>query len=155
MPNEVKALLITEDITAKGTTVKQSNCFTVQHFSYDSSRRRNYSGSPFGSSLPAYLDFSVRVASGSNGRVFVSRMTKNQTYSFSFLFNAEFEKNVLSKYDDAIVASGYIVDVEESCESVPKDSGREVQMQISVRLLLSKITYAGSNPALTLTITQD
>lgn len=154
--NQVKMLLVLEAITEQGIDVRQNNSFTVQHFSYTCCRRRNDSGIPYGPTLPAYLDFTVKVVSGNNGKVFFERMQTNETFPYSFLFNASFTTaHQLSEYDDAMVASGYVVDVEEEFESAPGPDGTTEQMLIHVKLLISNLAYLGQDRTLDLTITKD
>ena len=154
--NELKALLVVDDITEQGVSVMQENCFTVQHFSYACSRRRNQAGVPYGPTVPSYLDFTVKVTSDNNGKVFMDRMRQNKTFPYSFLFNARFnDMRYLSEYEDAMVATGYIVDVEESYDNTPREKGSSDQILIRARLLLSNITYLGYERELELMITKD
>lgn len=154
--NQVKMLLVLEDIAEQGLDVRQNNSFTVQHFSYTCCRRRNDSGIPYGPTLPAYLDFTVKVVSDNNGKVFLERMQTNETFPYSFLFNASFnEVRRLSEFEDAMVASGYIVDVEEEYESTPAADGTTEQMLFHIKLLISNLAYLGRDRTLDLTITKD
>lgn len=154
--NQLKALLVTENIAEQGINVWQQNSFTVQHFSYECQRRRNDSGVPYGPTLPAYLDFTVRVSSDNNGKVFFERMRINETFPYSFLFNASFnDMRRLSECEDAMVATGYIVDLEELFESAPASDGSAEQMLIRARLLISNLAYLGRERTLDLTITND
>ena len=154
--NQLKALLVTENIAEQGINVWQQNSFTVQHFSYECLRRRNESGTPYGPTLPAYLDFTVKVASDNNGKVFFERMQMNETFPYSFLFNASFnEMRRLSQCEDALVATGYIVEVEELFEGAPASDGSADQMLIRARLLISNLAYLGKERTLNLTITND
>lgn len=154
--NELKALLVTEDITEAGVSVRAGNCFTVQHFSYECHRRRNGAGFPYGPTVPSFLVFTVKVASDDSGKVFYERMQENGTFSYSFLFNASFnEMRSLSEYQDALVATGYIVDLEELYESAPLGDGTSEQMLIRAKLLISNLAYVGRDNTLYLTITKD
>ena len=154
--NQLKALLVTDNIAERGINVWQQNSFTVQHFSYECRRRRNDSGTPYGQTLPAFLDFTVKVASEDNGKVFFDRMLTNETFPYSFLFNASFNSmRRLSECEDAMVVSGYIVDLEETFESAPAADGSAEQMLIHARVLISNIAYLGREKVLELTITKD
>ena len=154
--NQLKALLVVENIAEQGINVWQNNSFTVQHFSYECRRRRNDSGKPYGQTLPAYLDFTVRVSSGESGKVFFDRMRTNETFPYSFLFNASFNSmRRLSECEDAMVVTGYIVEVEELFESAPASDGSAEQMLIHARLLISNLAYLGQEHTLNLTITND
>ena len=156
LSNQLKALLVTEDITEQGINVLQDNGFTVQHFRYECRRNRNAAGHPYGPTLPAYLDFTVRVSSGEAGKVFFERLRANETFPYSFLFNANFNgMRRLSECQDAMVATGYIIDLEESYDKDPGDDGSAEQMLIHARLLLSNLAYLGRENVLKLTITND
>ena len=153
--NQLKALLITEDISEQGVNVWQDNCFTIQHFSYQCRRKRNESGTPYGPTVPSYLDFKVRVADKDQGKVFFDRMGSGKSFPYSFLFNADFnDMRRLSQCEDAMVATGYIVDIEEVCER-PQDSGEGNQMFLCGRLLLCNLAYLGREKVLKLMITND
>lgn len=154
--NELKAMLVTEDITESGVNVRQENCFTVQHFSYECSRRRNSAGEPYGPTVPSFLTFTVKVASDNNGKVFFDRIIGSETFRYSFLFNASFnDMRALSGFQDAMVATGYIVDLEEIYESVPAGDGSSEQMLIRAKLLLCNLAYVGRESILNLIITND
>ena len=145
-----------EDISEQGVNVMQSNCFTVQHFSYACSRRRNDAGAPYGPTLPAYLDFTVKVASGDSGKIFFERMYQKGTFPYSFLFNADFnDMRRLATCEDAMIVTGYIIDVEECYDKDFRQDGSSEQMLIRARLLLSNIAYLGNERVLKLTITND
>lgn len=154
--NQLKAVLVMEDISEQGVSVWHGNCFTVQHFSYECSRGRDHGGIPYGATLPFFLDFTVRVSSGNNGKLFFKRMGLDETFPYSFLFNAVFGANGrLSDSEDAMVAMGYLTEVEERYAAVSVDDGTDEQMLIHARLLVSKLTYMGRDKTLNLTITKD
>ena len=147
LSNELKALLVLEDITEGGVSVWQNNCFTVQHFSYACERKRNAAGIPFGPTQPSYLYFTVRISSDESAKEFLERLASRDPYPYSFLFNASFsDKRRLAQCEDALVARAYLTDVEESFEE---------QMLIKGKLLLCNLSYLGQNDSLKLTITND
>ena len=153
--NQIKALLITEDISEQGVSVWQSNCYTVQQFAYECCRKRNASGTPYGPTTPSYLDFSVRIASLDCGKVFFERMNASRSFPYSFLFNASFnDVHRLSEYEDAMVATGYIINLEEAYDR-PFEDGAQGQMLLKGRLLLCNIAYLGRDNVLKLMITTD
>jgi hypothetical protein len=156
LSNQLKAILVTEDITEPGVNVWQDNCFIVQHFHYECRRKRNVAGEPYGDTVPSYLFFTVKVVSEGNSKVFFERMRGHDTFRYSFLFNASFNSmRGLSEYQDALVASGYLVDLEELYESAPDGSGVSDQMLIRAKLLLSNLAYVGQESILRLMITND
>ena len=154
--NELKAMLVMEDISEQGASVLQGNCFTVQHFSYECRRGRDGNGMPYGATLTSYLDFTVKVLSANSGKLFFKRMSLDGTFPYSFLFNAVFNAGGrLSDSEDALVATGYLVDVEEFYGKVSSDDGADEQMLIHARLLLSNLAYLGRDKMLKLKITND
>ena len=147
LSNQLKAMLVLDDISEDGVTVWQDNCFTVQQFTYQCERRRNQSGVPYGPTLPAFLDFTVRVASGESGKVFYSRMNSREPFPYSFLFNASFnDMRRLANCEDSMVVKGYIIDVEEVFDE---------HMLIHGKLLLCNLAYLGQERTLKLIITND
>lgn len=156
LSKELKAMLVMEDIMEQGVSVWQGNCFTVQHFSYELHRGRDGHGLPFGATLPSFMEFSVKVSSDSSGKLFFKRMHQDQTFPFSFIFNAVFNaQGRLTDCDDSMVASGYLIDVEEIYGEESHSDGTDEQMLIKARLLLSNIAYAGRDKTLNLIITND
>ena len=156
LSNQLKALLVVEDITEQGVNVWRDNCFVIQHFHYDCHRRRNDAGEPYGPTVPAYLSFTVRVTSDNNGKILFERMQSHDTFPYSFLFNATFNASRrLSECQDAMVVTGYVVDVEETYESALSEDGEAEQMLIHAKILMSNIKYLGRERYLQLTMTND
>ena len=141
-------MLVTEDVlNQKDISVSQSNAYTVQHFSYECRRDRTSAGEPYGPTLQSFLDFTIRVSSEESAKLFFERLYINQPFPYSFLFNATFNGiKMLSQCQDALVARGYIVSAKEVYDS---------QMLLQVRILLSKISYLGTENNLELQINQD
>ena len=156
LSNQLKALLVLDDITDEGVSVWQNNCFTVQHFSYQCNRQRNEAGVPYGPTLPSYLDFTVRVSENDSAKLLFERIGISKTFPYSFLFNASFStQRRLSDCEDGMVAQGYLVELDESYDSAANNGGTQEQMLIRGRLLLSHIRYVGRENSLKLNITND
>ena len=156
LSNQLKALLVMNDITEEGVSVWQNNCFTVQHFSYNCNRQRNDLGIPYGPTLPSYLDFTVRIADNDSAKLFFERMGISSTFPYSFLFNANFSgQRRLSDCEDAMVAQGYLIELDEAYDNSADSDGAREQMLIRGRLLLSHIRYVGRENILKLIITHD
>lgn len=147
LSNQLKALLVLEDIMEEGVTIWQNNSFTVQQFSYSCERKRDLSGEPYGPTQPSYLYFTVRISSDDSAKAFFERLGSQTPFPYSFLFNASFnEMRRMAQCEDALVARAYLVDVEESFEE---------QMLIKGKLLLCNLSYLGQDETLQLTITND
>ena len=154
--NYLKAVLVMENIAEQDVVVTQTTSFTVQQFSYECSLSRDDSGNLYGQTIPSYLDFTVRVSSDDNGKAFFERMQLNESFPYSFLFNVSFNNvRTLADCEDAMVATGYVVDVEEVYDNALNDEGMAEQMLIKVKLLLSNIAYLGKERILDLKITND
>lgn len=154
--NQLKALLVLEDITEQGVSVWQNNCFTVQHYHYLCRRERNDAGIPYGRTVPSFLEFTIRVAAADSAKTLMERMQSQESFPFSFVFNASFAENRrLSDWEDAMVVRGYLVDVEETYDKTQAEAGAQEQMLIKGRLLLSNLAYVGRERVMKLTITKD
>lgn len=154
-----KALILTKDITENKIVVKQADGLTLQHFSYQCGRKRTASGVPYGPTVPSYLDFTIRVSAKGQGKVYFERAGLNMPFRYTFLFNATFDskkKNILSDYDDAMIVTGYIVEMEEFFDP-PKGESSDEQSLLRCRLLLCSISYLGTTGTkpVQLTITED
>lgn len=148
--NHIKALLIAEDIT-ETSRVAQHKCLTLQHFDYKCQRPRNEAGEPYGATVSVTLNCTLR--STDDIRVFYDRLKSNAVFSYTCVFNAVFDaqKN-LSDYEDAMIVTGYVIDVEEEFDSASGEKGDNEQMLVHVKILLSSITYVGRNNNKTLSI---
>lgn len=148
--NQTKALLIAEDISEMAV-VAQQNCITLQHFDYSCFRNRNELGEPYGSTISAILQFSIKSMSGNICKFLYERMKDNSAYSYTFVFNATFDSQKhLAHYDDAMVASGYVVDVEEAFSTTFSTGADTEQMTMNVKLLLTSLVYIGKSSNKTL-----
>lgn len=141
LSNHIKASLITEDIS-EIQSVPQSKCLTVQHFDYKCERSRNEEGEPYGTTMSATLRCTVR--STGSLQVFYERMQSTTPYAYTFLFNSTFdERKVLSGYEDAMIITGYIIDIEEVFDTTSPTPDDTTQMLLKLQILLSNITYVG------------
>lgn len=164
MADFLNALILSKDIS-EGIVVGRDDGITVQDFSYKCSRRRTDAGIPYGPTVPSYLDFTIRVAAAESEKVFFERSGLNKSFRYTFLFNAKFngKNNKLSGYDEAMIVSGYIVEMEEffdqpvmsfDTEGKPIVFSDEQQL-LRCRLLLCGIEYLGDERSSKLTITED
>ena len=86
------------------------------------------------------------------GKELFSQIQKQESFAYSFLFNATFNAiNSLESYEDAMVARGNIIDIEEVFYT-ERNNGQQEQMLMHVKLLLNSITFVGKQHNLELSI---
>lgn len=135
----LKGLLAVEDISDESVRIQQDRCYTLQHYAYECRRNRNERGVPYGNTGTSLLVFTVRVSDADSCAVFYQALKSHIVQTFSFLFNATFTSGQqLNSYENAFAARGYVVDVVEDFQSFT-----DVQMTVTVKLLLNSIYYVG------------
>ena len=140
----LKAVLYPENFLEVGGKLEKRLCQTIQHFSYKCQRNRNDAGIPYGNTTPTELQFTVKLESPDDSKVFYQQMQSNELFDHTFIFNATFDENDrLKSYGDAMVVRGYVVDVKEDYDATVTKDGFVQQILIHVTLLLSSITYVG------------
>lgn len=142
--NQLKAAIFIGDITKEETEKHKEVSATLMEYAYECSRSRNELGIPYGELHSTNISFILRNVSEKNIKTLMNNMISNQSYDYSFVFNAVFDSNRrLSHYDDAFIAKGFVVDLEELFDNY--QSGKEIlgQRTIKVKILLSSITYLG------------
>lgn len=151
--NYLKVILFAGDICETSAGITRDHCFTVQHFDYESKRYRSKENDAnYHAEEPTILDFSIRINTPETGKELFSQIQKQESFAYSFLFNATFNAmNSLESYEDAMVARGYIIDIEEVF-STEKGKGQQGQMLMHVKLLLNSITFVGKQHNLELSI---
>ena len=141
--NQLKAVLCTDDVTSSVAPFSRDDCYTIQHFEYKCERSRDEHGTPFGSTLSVVLKTSVKVTSADAGKILLERLGQDSRYPFTILFSASFDSSRrLKDYDAGMVVYGYVVDVTET--HVASSQGQAQQMQIAFDILVSSITYLGT-----------
>lgn len=125
---------------------RRSNGMAIQQYNYTCALQRDRVGTIHGEPQSVIFEFSVCVMqTGQN--LFYEKLQDNGMDQYSFVFNAFFEDDKLQSFDQAIMAEGYIVDVEEA------GSNDNEQATIRVKLLAGKMTYIHkNNDKLTLSI---
>lgn len=150
LSNNIKAILIPEDFTEMAK-VSQDKCLTLQHFDYKCQRCRNEEGIPYGSTVSVILNCTIRTVEDLH--VYYDCLKKNAPQAFSFIFNATFDNyRHLWDYEDAMIATGYVVDIEEDFNSATNEAGDTEQILCNIKILLSNITYVGKSSNKTLSI---
>ncbi len=145
LSNHIKATLFLEDFTEGNPPVYQSKCLTVQEFNYNLRRSRDDFGVPYGPTVSVIMNFAVRIIRPEDGKAFYKRMSDFTPHSYTFFFNAAFNTDrQLSDYEDAMVANGHIIDLEQVYNDKPLADGTTEQMLLKVKLLLTDITFEGT-----------
>lgn len=140
--NYIKATLFFNDFSE--VTVKKEQGFTLQQFNYECSRKRNNMGMPYGPTQTTVLKFLIKSLPDGYLKEVYKRLDENTDSSFSIVFNATFRmdengENTLSDYDSALVATGFVIGIDEAY------SGMNTGLMITnVEFLTKKITYIGN-----------
>lgn len=138
--NQLKAVLFLEDVT-EGIPMRQEAGFTVQHFDYNCFRTRDRVGKPYGPTNASLMQITVKTLSVNGYKELYSRLNSAELYPFSVIFNATYDGyKILQDYADAMVANGYIVEIEEIFDSI----GRKKEgMMLNMKILLHSLDYLG------------
>lgn len=152
--DHLKAVLYPENLMEVEENLEKRLCQTIQHFSYKCQRSRNDAGIPYGNTTPTELQFTVKLETPDDSKVFYQRMQQNELFDHTFLFNATFDqRDRLKSYDDAMIVRGFVVDVKEDYDATVTNNGTVQQILVQVNLLLSSITYVGKESPKILEIT--
>lgn len=144
--DHLKAVLYPYNLQDVEENLEKRLCQTIQHFSYKCQRSRNDAGIPYGNTTPTELQFTVKLDTPDDSKVFYQRMQSNELYDYTFLFNATFDqRDRLKSYDDAMIVRGFVVDVKEDYDAMVNEDGLVQQILIQVTLLLSSITYVSKD----------
>lgn len=145
LSNELKAVVILEDLLEMPANILKENCLTVQNFNYDCVRKRTQKGDIYGAMDPVILSFTIRVNDQLQAMRFFKAIVSNLTTSLSFLFNATYDPRMrLKDYEDGLVVNGYVVGVEEVYQTEANENGEFQQMLLNVKLLVGRVTYLGN-----------
>lgn len=144
--DHLKAVFYPDNLQEVEGNLEKRLCQTIQHFSYKCQRSRNDAGIPYGSTTPTELQFTVKLETPDDSKVFYLRMQSNELNDYTFLFNATFDqRDRLKSYDDAMIVRGFVVDVKEDYDASVNEDGTVQQILIRVTLLLSSITYVSKD----------
>jgi hypothetical protein len=153
-PKYLKAVLYNNNVAEIAGSVVQSQCFTVQDYHYHCFRKRDEQGTPYGSIISKFLDFTVVVSDLESIKFFYQCMEMSENTPVSFLFNATFSPTGrLVDFEDGLITYGYVVNVDEGCEN--DDASGQEQVLLHVRMLLSNMLFMGSSTVHYLEITKD
>jgi hypothetical protein len=144
--NELKAVVVMENLLENPLNVLKENCMTVQHFNYDCDHKRNESGEVYGATNPVMLEFTVRANSPRQAKAFYKEIVSNEHSNFSFLFNVKYNENQrLNTYEDGMVVNGYIVHIEENYTTIAQEDGSMTQIELKATILCRSVTYLGAD----------
>lgn len=150
----LKAVLFPNNLAEVGSSVNQSQCFTVQDYHYHCFRERDEQGNPYGNIRSGYLEFSIVVSGLDTYKHFYKCMDQNENVPFSFIFNASFSKTGrINDFEDGLITYGYVVDIQESCDN--HDNRGQEQLLLHVKVLLSNLIFIGNEQIHLLEITKD
>lgn len=152
--NYLKVILFPGDISETDAGISRDNCFTVQHFDYESKRYRSKDNNlNYHAEGPTVLNFTIRINTPETGKELFSQIQEQDSYAYSFLFNTTFSAlNTVESYEDAMIARGHIIDIEEVF-CTDNSNGQQEQMLMHVKLLLNTITFIGKQDNIVLTTT--
>lgn len=142
----MKTVLYIGNFTQMLKTTPRDNYVTVQQYNYTCVRSRNDAGFPYGPVLTTIMEFTIRLQLPEDSKVFHQRMHDNSAYPYSFIFDPVFSDTgakTLKDFSSATIASGHIIDVEETLDAKPDSNGTSKQVEVHIKLLLSEIVYIG------------
>lgn len=140
LSNRLKAVLFSEDIT-EGSPMRREAGYTIKHFDYNCFRTRDNAGKPYGSSNASLMQIVVKTVSADGYKEFYNRLNSMERYRFTIVFDATYDQHkILRDYADAMVAEGYIVEIEETFDTI---GNKKDGMQLSMSILLHSVDYLG------------
>lgn len=144
--NYLKVVFVPEDLVENGKSICRTDCHIVQHFSYKSQRDHDTcTGLTLNNEDSTILDFTIKIEKPDSGKLLLLQIKSFERFSYSFIFNATFSPTGrLSDYDDALIAEGHIIDIEEEYSTATHQQ-RQDMMLMHVKLLLHSITFPGNN----------
>jgi hypothetical protein len=153
-PQNLKTVLYTENFFEMPDNVIKTNSFNVIDYKYRLFRERDEFNAPYGSFLTDHLTFTVKASTLNDCMVFYQFMDENRSHPFSIIFDPVFNAyGRMTSFKDGIVANGYVVDIQESCED--NDSTGNEQLTVKISLILNKMSYLGMESLHELNITND
>ncbi len=140
LSNRLKAVLFPEDIT-EGIPMRREAGYTIRHFDYNCFRTRDKAGKPYGASNASLMQITVKTVSADGYKEFYHRLNSMERYRFSVVFDASYDASkILRDYADAMVVDGYIVEIEETFDTV---DNKKDGMMLSMKILLHSLDYLG------------
>ena len=158
-----RVILYTKDVTKekkeKWKSIHMNEGFVVESFQYESKREHDRTGGTYHIEDATVIDIVVRINKVEIYSKLYGSMSPSNAQPFAILFNARFEMDAtdpyyLKSYDDAMVVTGHMVDIELDWERKNVSCGDDNQNQLGMRikLLMNSITFKGSSNDLTLEV---
>ena len=112
--NNIKASLFLDDI--RETQVKREQGFTLQRFHYESTRKRDEKGMPYGPPQTTILRLLIKSLPDGYLKELYKRLREHSESCFSIVFNAvlrtDEEENTLTDFDSGLIVTGYTISVD-------------------------------------------
>lgn len=148
--NELIGAAFLDNVLEEGIVLTKPHSMTLLSYDYKVVYSRDNTGTPYGAPTCVEAKFVIDVANRNECRAFYNRLYSNTPESISFLFNTKYDQytDMLISYDSGLVARCYIVDLEElyNVDATKKaDAPASEQMRLSVKILMTKVTYIGEN----------
>ena len=144
--NSQRVLLYLADKTESKPAINNTNGLVIQRFGYESKREHHAEvGKTYHLEDATIIHFSIRVNKPADVKPLQDHMNQPDKYTYTFLFNPNFQSADTYTYDDAMMVSGYIVDMEMEYVKQTTDEKIQEQILLHVKLLLNTITFFGEN----------
>lgn len=139
LSNNTKAVLFNDNMLDIGY-VQKSRCYVVQHYDFTLNRSRNAAGEVYGFDSGSTLILNLRIGANQNLEPFYRSLSDRELTTFSFIFNAQYDKlNLVENYDSAIIVKGSLIDIEEEYNSKPGND--KPHMSIRIMILVRNVQY--------------
>lgn len=149
----LKAVLVMEDYSESKMSFSQQDCLTIQDFHYCCNRGKNEEGIVGGVTGSSMMSMTVRLHDLSENKRFYDALLSRETAPFTIVFNASFDKDgKLHEYENAMTATGFVVDVKEHFSTLPVKDSASAPMSIQLEVQLAKIVFYGKDSNRTLDI---
>lgn len=151
--NHINVALYLGNVRDTGMNIPKSDVFIVQSYNYSCRKSRNQKGLPYGNTNITYLEFSLRNFTEKLETELLRGLQSAVAQEFTFIIDAKYDKSArLEECEDAFIARGFVVDIDEFFSTYYNSSSDDGQRFIRIKLLLSSIKYIGDNNDLELKI---
>lgn len=140
--DNIKAVLFIDDFR-QSAFIHRAKCMTIQQYNYELAKSRKDNGEVYEyATSGSIMEISLRVGSRDKMKPFYERTNDFVPSQYSVLFNCTFdEDDRLTDYDNAMIAEGFIIDIQEEYDVNAAAEGQ--QMLIHIKFLITGIRYMG------------